>query len=58
MGKFGTSWDLMKENSMKWAEDAKIAGFKGSDGQLNGALARHRLKRINIHSDKDNLLDE
>ena len=43
---------------MKWAEDAKITVLKGSYVWLNGALKRYGLKRINIHGDADDLMDE
>ena len=43
---------------MKWAEDSKIDGFKGSYGWLYGALTRHVLKKINLHSEADDSMDE
>ena len=43
---------------MKRAEDSKINGFKGSYGCLYGELTRHVLKRINLHSEADDSMDD
>ena len=48
----------MKQECIKWVEDAKITGFKGSDGWFNGSLTRHIFKGINIHGESDDFMDE
>ena len=39
-------------------KNAEIDGFKGLDGWLNVALMRHGLRKINLHGEADDLIDE
>lgn len=58
LDKIGTSWLLLKEKCLQWAQDLELQDFKCSCGWLNNTLKLHGFAQLNLHGEADNLSDE
>ena len=56
--KCGTSWLLLRDKCVKWAVNLEIESLKFSNGWISDILRHHGIKRVNLHDEKNYIIEE